>query len=920
VCSADRTWVIACASREDLLGWTSGIEEIIKGLGGSLGEADRFAKNLENATDLVRVSFADTGKTMNIPYSVVASKPIGELLPFFVGAAEGKFEVGPAAAYRLRIAKTNLEVTAGADLALNDFLGPETTTNHASDAGVTVLLDFEVVAAGSEGVEELSAQWVAKPRAKTGDLEKQSGSLYKRWLSRTFFIRDVGLCYISKTGEEGEVHREALLKMPTGGDGDDPLQRSRELAQLPHAFIPVKGTSSVEQAAIKLDTPNTISITTQDRTFYLRATGFQDLLEWLYAIGSCRKGASAQVHELDDKMPAPEELLPLFTAVLENQGVDETSRADMEALSNEEKWKFICDSKSETEGQVVKKSAITSYIKEVAVICTQLSSENCGLQVLQDLRVQLGSKPQSWLSQFIRAEGHIHLLNLVLDPSLITTATADTHTSTAEYNFECLRELLFSIKYLMDSEIGLQALMKGGIVAQCLAKAVQDPILQRTSTLILVAQLLFAVCWYRRDDREQVGLNSVLAAVKHYRDRFGWLISLLRFGCSDEHADEDGAAELRLTAFLLINTITHSPHALTARDAIRRDLIYGGLNDLFVQHAEMLAADPPLSSQKEAFDQELEADRQEMADRGADTDSKQTAASLYKVVEDRVYGGNAHSNLANILSLMKMIPETEAGEKLWSALERMTWAVVVKTDPSADVAATRPLLEEVSDSLTKELNSQAEALAKLAADNKALAVDLKTSRDAATRGHLEHAALVADLEAAQAALAKKAVAPAPAAAAAAPAAAAARDTAANDEWKRKFDELSKANKELEAKLATALMAAPASGAPPPPPHVGGGPPPPPPPSAGPPPPPTRTYRIPAVNSCIVISAVDPEVILAGGGPPPPPPPLGGGPPGPPPPPGGPPGPPPPPGGPPGPPPPRTYLRIPAVNSLSNLRC
>lgn len=713
-----RTWVLQADNRDQLVAWATAIEKAF------VGQFDddqaivakqnftTFQVPLQSFNMLVQVLIGgEESKRLTLPYEMVRYRRFGELKQLFYDDAVAKNLISKSASpqYYLQVLDTELVVSDGATLALDDFLAPETEEHwnqnkHSKKPRFAIRFTLNrVTGAEKASFFEDGQAWNRHARQTGGWLSKKSPSLFGGWSSRFFVVRDAGMLYYNKE-----------------------VDSTKQISDLsPQGIIPINPMTNVEQSSSRMKYENCFDVQVGDRLFQMQAPDYSSMLAWLYAVGENKRASK----DKKDKPPPPEEeLLHIFYSLMDTVELDSSARSELVSLTNSEKWSWVQEIKSEQQNKALKfGTAEAKALKNAAegivislVELTKMSPEQAeeeGVDRVRAVRLEVSTQGNGWVAQFCKAKGPAILMNLanrevrkVKNPSY---GYADE---------ELVEEIALCLKYLMESEVGLEALLHTSELVKLLLRAIET--IEQCQQLCM--ELLFAICWYRREDRDQKGHTMVVDATTTLAERYSIYVQVMEQtlvppAMDDEDEDEDGEGVnendpsdldigLLTVSLLLINAICNTSHSVETRMSIRTEFIHSNVLQVMDHIKEIFPLETAGDMQAEVevlhrqiadFQAEMKKDEQFVLSQHPSSHLGARSTETIDAICLHLQGQPELTMFTNILEYVAMIP-SDAAHTMWATVEHMVYQVVIKNQaPKADFElnhTNKSITESLADS------------------------------------------------------------------------------------------------------------------------------------------------------------------------------------------------------------------------------
>eukprot|EP01132_Coremiostelium_polycephalum_P010119 gene10119-12411_t len=252
--------------------------------------------------------------------------------------------------------------------------------------------------------------------------------------------------------------------------------------------------------------------------------------------------------------------------------------------------------------------------------------------LLNSLRVRLGNQPLKWLKEFISIDGVSLLINVLNANEIKATKTQDDIFKIAQ----CLH----SLKLIMNTKVGLEAVVRVGNSINSIALIMDTPHLK---TRIMASEMLAALCVLHSK-----GHALVLAGMENYREvkrekkPFIHLIQGLK----------NPSGSLQAVTFALINTLISSSSNVDDRIRIRDQFKRIGIQTIIEELGPEYPNNPDLSTQRDLYEQESRWDEQEQMENIRGDISEENPESIYRCIKERTQGGPLFPPFISILKLL----------------------------------------------------------------------------------------------------------------------------------------------------------------------------------------------------------------------------------------------------------------------------
>ncbi|EFA77748.1 actin binding protein [Heterostelium album PN500] len=542
---------------------------------------------------------------------------------------------------------------------------------------------------------------------------------------------------------------------------------------------------------------------------------------------------------------ASEDLGQQFASLLDELGVPDAKKAEMQAWSNDKKWVLLMQHKDKIR-DAEEKAKQNGTLYDTPQYFLSAMRENAAAQnqkLISELRVCLGSNPMSWINSFLQLGGFVEILKIF--------QTFQLKPEKDKTDFLIMSDCVTCIKSLLNSTNGLKSVMATShtfkLLILCLdltyPPELRSLILSLTAALSLVPK---------------IGHDFVLEAVENFRQSTR---ERTRFQTIVEGAKQVAKSQLQFeywTSFMtFVNSVVNSPVDLQTRVSLRSEFTALELIELVKpsrgKHSE-------LDTQLDVFFECLEEDSEEMDSAYTDVNIRSPTEVSSKLDAMLQQSPALHHHFLSILRCLYTLASTQSdlGGKQWNLLDEAVGSLL--SDP------TRQSQSDRIDTLTSENRKLIEQIEHLKHSAAATAATAATPAPTVTvvqqqQPQVDTTVFTDKIKNLTTSLDEM--------------------KSDNQQLNSKINELDRTIKSLEQQLASrpkstnepspspnTLTAEPTTpditnsepipssgGPPPPPPPPGGAPPPPPPPGGAPPPPPPPPG--------------------GAGGPPPPPPPPGG---------------------------------------------
>ena len=295
-------------------------------------------------------------------------------------------------------------------------------------------------------------------------------------------------------------------------------------------------------------------------------------------------------HQQNSPLPSLPQINKMLEAVIDSMGLENTEQAKrLRTLSPENKWQIIQQNKSLVESNSKNEDDDPNlYISAIS------NPEKINLEKLQNLRVNLSSKPVVWLRSFVQFGG------LQAFSKLLTFY--EMNKKYTEKDFKVMLEVCLSLRSLMNNSTGLEAVMSAPqFIRHIVALINVKHIKIQTIALELCACLVLL---------NSNGYASVIEAMHfnqhtyRYKTPYSALLKVLA-------TDGMDYPEVAVWGLALINSLLSHPENIESRMTLRASLNEAGLDNIINIYGKIYSNNVDVTKQFNSYDYALKQDNEE---------------------------------------------------------------------------------------------------------------------------------------------------------------------------------------------------------------------------------------------------------------------------------------------------------------------
>ena len=437
-------------------------------------------------------------------------------------------------------------------------------------------------------------------------------------------------------------------------------------------------------------------------------------------------------------------------------------RAELDSQDNTTKWNWVQRTREvrqhqglgggfghskESQQQKMEAFLAAKHLQESLELSPGEATKN-----VVNARTKIRAGSSGWVAQFCIAQGPQLLIQLaqsglvtvrsINSMALPRTASGNIAADPAEILVE---ETLICLKYLINNEIAANQLFKDDQLVQLLVAVASG----YDDLGDVCFQLLFAATIYRKDEREQKGLDLVRRVIHAHEGGYDLFVHVMMraagsdddsgYGEDEDDVEEDESdneldTETLKVGMLLFNAMANNLREAADRVMVRTELFHSGMHEFISKLKKLIPEEGEpgsrsalrpgeslsefdldmevLKSLVEDWDDGVEKDEYQML---ADTPANRVVTRLSELVDnmtDALHGKAEMTSFSNLLNYFAKIQDDENGESMWQIVEHVVYQLVCRHTLPADLcefklrATNRSVMEgltEASESLVSQL-------------------------------------------------------------------------------------------------------------------------------------------------------------------------------------------------------------------------